>query len=133
MLKMFYEIQEYYKYLISAYPTELDGRIYEDPAQPKMWPINILQRWENYCEEALTLIEKHKSTNLSLYNSLYKNIVLESIFPQYVILELHRGKFSSSQINERVKKLLADCQLTKISRYGEGKPLIPAINAWISE
>ncbi len=133
MLKMFYEIQEYMSYLIGKYPTELDGTIYEEIAQPKMWPINILQRWENYCYDAIKLIAKLKSSNFSLYNILYKNIILESVFPRFAILELHRGKFSNSQVNKRIKSLINDCQLTKINRVAEGRPLVSMISSWTVE
>ena len=133
MLKMFYELQEYMLYLQKTYPNELDGRIYEDISQPRFWPINILQRWLGYCEDAIKAIEKIKLSNLSLYNKLYKHIVLESIFPQYAILDIHRGKFSSSQINEMVKKLISDCALTKISQASEANSLLPVISSWYAE
>ena len=130
MLKMFYEIQEYMLYLRQTYPTELDGTIYEDISQTQFWPLNILQRWQGYCDEAFKAIEKIKTSNLALYTILYRHIVLESIFPQFAILDNHRGKFSNSQVNEMVKKLLSDCQLAKVTKVAEGRSIIPVISAW---
>jgi hypothetical protein len=80
----------------------------------------MLQRWNNYCDLALKEIEKTKALNDGTYEALHDRILLETLFPQYIICKYHAAKFSETEIASMRKTFYDDTQyfnLTHESQY----------------
>lgn len=62
-----------------------------------------------YIDRAYAAIEKYKTTDVTLYNALYDNITIESLFPRYVLCRYYDGTYSSEDISEMRKAFKNDC------------------------
>ena len=63
----------------------------------------MLDGWLCYIDEAYKSIEKYKGSNQSKYESLYKHILAESVFPRFALLELYSGNYAETTLyNTRV-------------------------------
>lgn len=123
MRKMFYEIQEHMFFLLEEYPSDVTGNIYERISQTRFWPKNLLDKWVSYIEQAFKNIEKYKVADPTLYNILYKNVLLESMFPRFAILNHYSGYYTTNEINSLVDQYIADCDLLKITQVNEANAI----------
>ncbi len=118
MLNFFHEVEAHLTYLETAYPSEL-GTCYEDIAKSEYWPLQLLNRWNGYVEEAYKAIEIYKNSDPELYKVLYNHVLAESIFPRYAILTLHSGMFSDVAFKTMTTSFKADCATLGITKWGE--------------
>ncbi|MBR2337144.1 MAG: DUF4838 domain-containing protein [Clostridia bacterium] len=84
MRNMFELIQARSAYLEENIPT-ISGGIYDDIGNAEYWPRVLLEEMLTMINEAYSAIEKYKTADPELYESLVKRIKKESIFPRYVI------------------------------------------------
>jgi hypothetical protein len=62
----------------------------------KYWPKHVIDTWKGYVDKALAKIEPLKSTHKSRYDILYKHIVQERVFLDYVLLENYSSYFDAN-------------------------------------
>ncbi len=130
MLKYFKELQDQCAYIEETYSTDLNGTIYNNIAQARFWPKGLLDRWSNYIDEAYEAILPYKDENKILYEALYSNITLESIFPQYALLNHYSGKYSAETLQERRENFRNDCLKVNVTRLNENTLIDSLFSSW---
>lgn len=131
IMRQFYdEMVTWMKYLEKAYPDECQGSIYESVNNAKYWNENMLRKWNNYCNDALTKIEYLKSKDANKYERMRKHIINESLFPRWALLELYQSSFTDTQLyNERVS-FKNDGVMMNVSRYAENRDMTDVYAGW---
>lgn len=121
MKKFFDEMTSYMDYMRDSGNADFNGVVVNEfTYTAKYWPIKMLQRWNNYCDLALKEIEKTKALNDGTYEALHDRILLETLFPRYIICKYHAAKFSETEIASMRKAFYEDTQyfnLTHESQY----------------
>ena len=74
----------------------------------RVWPEALVTGWLNSFDVAQNEILKYKDTDSELYEALSKHILIESLFPRYVLCTKYDKSFSASQIKEMRKSFLKD-------------------------
>lgn len=86
MLEYFNKMTTYLKQLEMQYSDNFTGGIYdENIVNSSFWPYRMLLDWLDLCDEAYKRIEKYKTSDPGLYESLVKHIQIEELFPKYYI------------------------------------------------
>lgn len=130
MLKYFLELQEQCQMLEEEYSTDLNGGIYNRISQSRFWPKKLLDRWNGYIEEGKKAIDKYKTINTVLYDSLIDNLTLESIFPRYALLEHYSGKYSADTLKNMRRLFRDDCQKLSVTQVSEGTTMENVFSGW---
>ena len=97
---------------------------------PKYWPYQTLQNWLDLCDEAFIMIERYKTSDPELYDSLYKHIVAETIFPRFIMCHYYTGYFTPTEANEMRLSFIADCKLIDYRYHSEGISIQPWFDGW---
>ena len=74
----------------------------------RVWPEALVTGWLNSFDVAQNEILKYKDTDSELYEALSKHILIESLFPRYVLCTKYDKSFSASQIKAMRKSFLKD-------------------------
>ena len=98
--------------------------------EPKYWPHATLRQWLDICDEAFKLIEKYKVSDPVLYDSLYKHIVAETVFPRYMICQYYTGYYKPSEVREMRTSFIEDCKLINYKSHAEQIPIQPIFDGW---
>ncbi len=130
MLKYFYELQDQLSYIEETYPTDVNGTIYNNIAQSRFWPKKLLDRWVGYIDEGIEAIAPLAKSNQSLYQTIYDNLTLESVFPRYALLEHYSGTYSSSELQSARSSFRSDCQRLNVTMSSENSPLENTYTSW---
>ena len=114
MREYFNELQTYLTYLQDEYSNVLTGSIYEAISKTEsgslmFWKKKTMTGYMEYIDRAYAAIEKYKATDMSLYNALYDNITIESLFPRYVLCRYYDGTFSPDEVTAMRKAFKNDC------------------------
>ncbi|MCQ3035412.1 MAG: DUF4838 domain-containing protein [Bacilli bacterium] len=99
------------------WPSICGGTIYNQYNDSLVWKENMLRKWENLCYEAIDQLKV--ITDETLYESMYKSILLESLFPRYVLLDLFPNSFVQEELRARQLAIKADFEAFGIDRFGE--------------
>ena len=113
MREYFDELQTYLSFLQDTYPNILTGSIYETISKTEngelmFWKRKTMTGYLEYIDRAYAAIEKYKNTNATLYNALYDNITIESLFPRYVLCKYYDGTYSPEEVLEMRKAFKSD-------------------------
>lgn len=108
--------------LHAIYLDEVFGMrgIFDYMTEKKHWPQHVLERWAGYCNEALGKIEYLKTTNRSLYSTLYKHIIGERIFPYYALGRYHAETIELDTMQKIRETVYTDANyvgMTQVSEY----------------
>ena len=112
MSKFYFEMVSQCEWLYDTF-EEMTGGIYENLEQAKFWPQQLLERWVKYCDEALDAIAPVAATDPTLYQTLYGNIVCESVFPRYALIRLYESSYSQTEVKAMKASWKAD-----VMQYG---------------
>lgn len=75
------------------------GRQHNAPIDDKKyWPYQTLKQWLDYTKQAEAAIEPLKIRNPELYEVYKKNILMETIFPRYALIELYTDRFTDAEL-----------------------------------
>lgn len=96
MRRLFNLIQARSAYLEQTVPT-ISGGIYDEIGEPEYWPKLLLDTMIDMLDEAYAAVEKYKTTDVKLYESLVKRIKQESIFPRYVQCMYYADEYENIQ------------------------------------
>ncbi len=130
MRAMFDEMQAQLRYLETTYPEAVRGSIFDEVEEAAYWPKRMLDRWEGYIDEAYAAIESYKTHEPELYEVLYNNILLESIFPRFAQIHLHSAYYSTEQLRDLRVAFKADADKLNITRYDENATLASVYSGW---
>lgn len=131
-MREYYEkMTSYLRLLEEKYPSVFTGNIYDSfVSQPTYWSISLMNDWLSLCDKAYAAIEKYKSTDAELYETLRKHITIETIFPRFVICEFYGGYYSNAEITAMRQVFYDDCIDIKIEAYSENTPLANWFTKW---
>ena len=96
MRSLFHLIQAQSAYLQKNIPT-ISGGIYDEIGEKAYWPQKLLDTMIEIIDRAYAAVEKYKTTDPELYESLVKRIKKESIFPRYVQCVHFANEYSNIQ------------------------------------
>jgi 23S rRNA G2445 N2-methylase RlmL len=80
-------------------------------------------------ESAKTKIESYKTSDPKRYQAILDNIVKESIFPRYLLLEAYSSTYSNAQLLEMKTSFRADVERLDINVVSEGGSMSDYLNA----
>lgn len=66
--------------------------------QERYWPKHVIDSWQGNVNAALEKIASLQERNKERYDVLYKHIVLERVFLDYVLLELYQSKLDADAL-----------------------------------
>lgn len=89
----------------------------------KYWPKTLLDKWHGYIAEALEEIEPLKMQNEALYNTVYKYIVCERVWINYLRFTYYGNSYFASDLKELKEEIVSDIDLCKIGRESEPKTI----------
>ena len=96
MRALFNLIQAQSAYLEENVAT-ISGGIYDEIGEKAYWPQRLLDTMMEKIDRAYAAVEKYKTTDPELYESLIKRIKKESIFPRYVQCIHFEAEYSNIQ------------------------------------
>lgn len=129
MLAFFDELVPHMHRLEQEFP-ELNGNIYCNIAQAKLWPRGLLTRFEGYIADAYAAIEKYRDADPALYARLEKYVTTESMFPRYALIDLYPTSFTQAELAARKTAFKSDVARLGISNINEHNEINSAIGAW---
>lgn len=130
MRQFFDELQAHMRWLETAYPADVNGNIYNNMEQAKLWPKKTLDHWLELIDEAYASIEHYRTENPDLYAVLEEHILLESMFPRFALIRLYPGKYSAETLFAMQTEFRDDCQALKITMLSEGGSLDEVFSSW---
>lgn len=130
MKRYFQELQEQCAYIEQTYSYDINGTIYNNIAQQQYWPKKLLDRWNGYIEEAKEAILPYQKSNRVLYEALEDNIILESIFPRYALLNHYSGKYSADTLMALRRSFKKDCQRVNVTKLNENQDMDSVFSSW---
>lgn len=99
-------------------------------ADNRVWPEALVTGWLNSFDDAQNLILKYKETDAELYEMLSKHILIESLFPRYVLCTRYDKSFSASQLKEMRKSFLEDFEDLGNTTHQEHYVISDVTSSW---
>ncbi len=129
------DMRKYYDSFIS-WSKELkteqnyDGDLYFDGYTTSHYPLNKLNEWQGYIEDAYESIESLKESKPNRYNNLYKRINAESIAVRYAMLRIHSMSFTQDELWEMVTLFKKDATELGFIQLNEWSKMDSLYNSW---
>ena len=95
------------------------GNIYTSPKDKTYWPKRYLVGQLDAMEEAKKAIEVYKTTDPTLYQNIYDNIVCETITNRYLMMTLYSSTFSDADFAAFKAEFKADCNRLDFNMLSE--------------
>lgn len=135
MREYFDELQTYLTYLQETYPEILSGSIYENISKtedgvPMFWKRKTMTKYLEYMDKAYEAIEKYKDIDTTIYNTLYDNITIETLFPRYILCKYYGGTFSTEEITKMRKEFKSDCERLGVTYELEHNYMSVLFDTW---
>ncbi len=120
MEQFFDEVTKYMTYMRDTLPkqdahenvkntNDFEGALtHNSPDKKQYWPINMVKKWNQLCNEAIAALDSSDA----MYETYKQHIMIESLFPRYVLGYLH----NDSSLHEGFK---VDCTSLGLTRYNE--------------
>lgn len=130
MEQFFDEMVAYETYLRDlSGSTDFSGMVItEYPADAKYWPKGLMDRWNDLCGQALKAIEKDRGGEK--YEQYRQRIVLESLFPRYVLCKFYASQIGASELQAMRQAFYEDCMFFGINDESEYATLDSLWVAW---
>lgn len=128
--KYFDEYRQWFNIIQKQYSLITGGIYARFDSVPNAFPLAVVERWEEYLENAKAEIEYIKDINLELYNELYRRIDKETLFFDYVKIFNLGSEFSDDELRELRINFKAKCQLHDINQLDEGGSLESIYKSW---
>ena len=110
MYEMFMDIRTYKAYLDETNGLNGKNSVYNAIIYEKYWDKQTLKTWMNMCDEAVSLIEKYKTSNPEYYEKLRGRIKQEYVFPCLLFLRIYGDKIPVAEKTELLNDLKADAE-----------------------
>lgn len=130
MRQYFDELQAHLRYLEVEFPGDVNGNIYNNMEQSRLWPEAMLEHWLDLIDEAYAAIAHYETEDPALYETLHNHINLESIFPRFATIRLYSGKYSAATLRAMQESFRDDCADFSITMLSENVSLDSVFNAW---
>lgn len=99
-------------------------------ADDRVWPEALITGWLDSFEVAKKAIEKYKSTDEALYEAVSTHILIESLFPRYVLCTRYGKSYSPSQLKEMRKSFLKDFENLGNTTHEEHYTISDVTSSW---
>lgn len=96
----------------------------------RVWPEALITNWLNSFDDAQKEILKYKETNGELYEALSTHILIESLFPRYVLCTKYSKSFGASQLKEMRKSFLRDFEKLANTTHQEHYVISDVTSSW---
>ncbi len=96
----------------------------------RVWPEALVTGWLNSFDDAQKEILKYKETDGELYEALSKHILIESLFPRYVLCTKYDKSFSASKLKEMRKSFLKDFENLGNTTHQEHYVISDVTSSW---
>jgi hypothetical protein len=108
----------------------LDKGIWQRPAtSTDWWDKRMMEQMLDKFEVAKAKIAGYKVSNPTLYQAMMDNIVKETIFPRYVLIEAYASTYSNTELLEMKTTFRADVERLDINVVSEGGSMSDYLNA----
>lgn len=112
MKDYFYDLRNYQNSFETAFGDNWGNNIIEGAmANKSLWPLNTLNGFMNKVDSALQAIEKYKTYDPALYETLYWHIETEWFSPAFIAATQHGLTMPTEQYDTIVKRLKEDVHI----------------------
>ena len=85
------------------------GAVHSDKlVDASVWPEGLINTFMDYFDEAYKAIEKYQVTDPELYEVLHKHILIESLFPRWVLCTTYQNSFGEQDLKKLRTEYLDD-------------------------
>lgn len=130
MRAYFDELQAHLRYLEATYPGDVNGNIYNNMQQSKLWPKKTLDGYMAYIDEAYELIAPLKKEDPDEYYTMCLKLDLESVFPRYALLQLYSTTFTDAEFKAAATELKGICTDLGIKAHRERALIESVFTGW---
>lgn len=96
----------------------------------RIWQEGLITNWNNSFKKAEAAIEKYSVTDKDLYESLKKHILIESLFPRYVLCTTYARSYSAAQRKEMRKAFIEDFEKLGNTTHQEHFTISAITSTW---
>ncbi len=128
MRKFYEDLRTYLAYLDAE--ELLGGKTSETGVGASYWPLQLVQQWMGYVDEAYAEIEYLKDVDLDRYNKMHDHITLESLMPRYMLLSYYLSRFTSDEQAQMKESFKADCIKLNLTKLSESSDISKLIGTW---
>lgn len=108
----------------------LDKGIWARPAtSDEWWDKRMLEQMLDTFEVAKTKIESYKVSDPERYQAMMDNIVKETLFPRYVLIEAYSSSYSNMKLLEMKASFREDVERLDVNATSEGVSMMDYLNA----
>lgn len=95
-----------------------------------VWPEGMITNWNNSFKKAEAAIEKYAESDAELYEALKKHILIESLFPRYVLCTTYARSYSVAQRKEMRKAFIEDFEKLGNTTHQEHFTISAVTSSW---
>jgi hypothetical protein len=108
----------------------LNKGIWAQPAtSTDWWDKRMMEQMLQTFETAKEKIEPYKVSDPKLYQAMMDNIVKESIFPRYLLIEAYSSSYNNTELLEMKTSFRADVERLDINCISEGISMSDYLNS----
>jgi len=100
-------------------------------ADNRVWPEGLLTNWLNSFDDARMAVSKYENTDKELHEVLLRHILIESLFPRYVLCTRYDKSYSDSQLKTMRKSFLEDFQRLGNTTHAEHYTISDVTSSWV--
>ncbi len=87
----------------------IGGAVHSDKlAEASVWPEGLINTFMGYFDEAYKAIEKYQASDPDMYEVLHKHILIESLFPRWVLCTTYENSFGEEDLRRIRTEFLED-------------------------
>ena len=95
-----------------------------------VWPEGMITHWNSSFKKAEEAIEKYAKTDEELYEALKKHILIESLFPRFVLCTTYAKSYSVEQRKEMRKAFIEDFEKLGNTTHQEHYTIADVTSTW---
>ena len=128
MREYFDELRAHWAYLENE--MGYIGDCYLEPLNQAYWPSALLNRWIDYIAMAQESLSSLKESDLQKYKMYSENVLLESISPRFLLIDLNPSAFSADELYSAKQSFKDDCITLGITNYSEKRDISELWSSW---
>ncbi|MBR1974972.1 MAG: DUF4838 domain-containing protein [Clostridia bacterium] len=94
------------------------------------WPEGLVKRWISLTEKAYEAIEEHKSEDPVAYEAYRQHILMESLFPRYVLCTNYESSYEETELKVMRQQYLDDFYALGNKAHAEGRAMNLVSDTW---
>ncbi len=99
LMKYVEEYRQWFIYTRNKYPSvHASAYMYWDTLGKDAFPVNLINRWDSYFDEAKQSIEYLKDVDMDMYQKLYDRIDLETLTVDYIRVAFYDDLYSETEL-----------------------------------